>query len=98
MPDKFEQDGGLAERLLSRSANVGVVDTAWAQQHYARTTDFVAERFGVLGDLNSRYGTVDGRGANASMPVAQGTYARAETGGGDLTPGDAGIQRSAVEV
>jgi hypothetical protein len=101
MPETPEQDGGLSERLLGRGVNVGVVDVGWAQRQYARSADFVAERFGVLGDLNARYGTVDSRGAGTSsaLPVAHGTYARAQSetpaGVGDLTTTDGRIQRAA---
>jgi hypothetical protein len=104
MPETPEQDGGLSERLLGRGVNVGVVDVGWAQRQYARSADFVAERFGVLGDLNARYGTVDSRGAGTSsaLPVAHGTYARAQSetpaGVGDLTTTGGGRIQRAAEV
>lgn len=89
MPDNPEQDGGLSERLLSRSVNVGVVNVGWAQRQYARAADFVADRFAVLGDLNARYGTVDSRapGTTAPLPVARGEYVNAES---ETPPSDGG--------
>src|SRR5215218_7435110 len=113
MPESPEHDGGgskdagrggeLSERLLGRGVSVGVVDVGWAQRQYARTADWMAERFAVLGDLNARYGTVDSRaaGSAASLPMARGSYVRAESEttprGDDYTPGGGGLE-SAAEV
>lgn len=113
MPDNSEQDGGgskdagrggeLSERLLGRGVSVGVVDVGWAQRQYARTADWVGERFAVLGDINTRYGTVDSRaaGSAASLPMARGSYVRADSettpSGDDYTPGGGGLE-SAAEV
>src|SRR3712207_990232 len=96
MPDNPEQDRGLSERLLSRGANVGVVDVGWAQRQYDRSADFVAERFSVLGDLNARYGTVDSRAAGtaATLPLARGEYVRADReapAGDDDGPAPGGV-------
>jgi hypothetical protein len=90
--------------LLGRGVSVGVVDVGWAQRQYARTADWVGERFAVLGDLNARYGTVDSRaaGSAASLPMARGSYVSANSDtpprGDDYTPTGGGGLRSAAEV
>jgi hypothetical protein len=113
MPHSPERDGGeglgarpgdeLSARLLGRGASVGVVNVGWVQRQYARTADWMAERFAVLGDLNARYGTVDSRAADsaAPLPIARGHYVPAESEtpprDDDYTPGGGGLER-AVEV
>lgn len=82
-PADPDPPGELVGRLLQRAhGGVGVIDAGWAQRRFAYTTDWVAERFAVLGLLNARYGTVDNRAARTStaLPVVHGSFARTRFG------------------
>ena len=88
----------LAGRLLRRAhGGVGVIDAGWAQRRFAYTTDWIAERFAVLGLLNARYGTVDNRAAATStaLPIVHGSFARTRF---SLPPNESTPQMSGTEA
>lgn len=76
-PADPDSPGELAGRLLRRArGGVGIIDAGWAQRRFAHTTDWVAERFAVLGLLNARYGTVvnQAAGTSTALPVVHGSF------------------------
>jgi hypothetical protein len=82
-PADPDPPGELAGRLLRRArGGVGVIDKGWAQRRFAYTTDWVAQRFAVLGLMNARYGTVDHQaaGTSTSLPIVHGSFARKRFG------------------
>ena len=89
-PADSSPPGELAGRLLRRAHGGGVIDAGWAQRRFAYTTDWIAERFAVLGLLNARYGTVDNPGTRTStLPIVHGSFARSRPGKppNESTPG-----------
>jgi hypothetical protein len=75
--------GGLAERLTERvRGNVGVVDVRHVERQYDGVVGWVAGRFGLLGLLAARYGTMEARGGGSAAPPlhAPGSYVRGQAG------------------